>query len=575
MCIRDRYIARRKQAGGEAAVKNNGRFGLLSALYACTVLFTAFGLVQSLIEHCIDSSLVIALSIYIGILMLTCIWFNGPETFPFLFLFFASSLFFALFFSSKVMLNGVDAAETTVDTLQIYCEGYFRFSRHAGWYDLAPIDAIMKVFLLNLLGVGNPYDPSVTTLMYSALSVSILTFIFAFVKNFRGNFIRNCALSILLLTINPYSLLIGMSTPPTNFSLVFSMFAVMLASRVIYNISSSAADHASILLFTILTAQAVFAHPMSIMVPVYLLTSSIYLRRSHTNNRSFRYISSLALISIIIFLLKSIYTAVLSGVSSLIDAIIEGLTTFLFGGGPRDISVYLGGPPPPKSTLFSFAAFPSFMAALFFTETIRILKGKKGDRLTVLILSAVLVLGLAAAVTNLVSSHSRYLGRPSIVLGSFQCLIYLICMPARSKWKNALMILLGIMCLTSILSPNAMIEHYNVFTGGRWPREENFILSRFLVDHVDLEYVISVFNRFQKARLNLYFTHDILYYGHPYHHVEVLLTEKFLIPRLINAKSYWDFAGRLFVKYSGYIDLIDTSSESIVFNGWKWTMTWK
>ena len=132
------------------------------------------------------------------------------------------------------------------------------------------------------------------------------------------------------------------------------------------------------------------------------------------------------------------------------------------------------------------------------------------------------------------------------------------------------------MCLSSILSPNAMIEHYNVFTGGRWPREENFILSRYLLDHVDPEYVIRVFHGLDRAKLYLYFTPDILYYGHPYHHIEVLITEKFLIPGLINARSYWDFyGGRLFVRYAGYIDPVKISEGSTIFTGWKWVIVWE
>jgi len=569
-------MATRRQVGIEHAVEDNRRFKLFIALYACTVLLMVFGLVQSLIEYYISSSLIIALIIYIDILMLTYIWFNGTKEFPFLFLFFTSSLLFTHFFSSKAVLNGVDSTETMADTLQIYYEGSFRFSRHAGWYDWAPVDAIMKIFLLNILGVSDPYDPTVTTLMYSALSISILTYIFAFVKNFRGNFIKNSIIAILLLVVHPYSLLVGMSTPPTNFSLVFSLFAIMLASRIIYNIGSSATNRVLILLFIIFAAQAVLAHLKSIIIPIYLLTFSIYLKMSRMNDKPVKYIGFLVLISIVLFLLKSVYPPVLSGILGLVNVIVEGITTFLFGGWSRDIIVYQGGPPPPKSTLFSFAAFPGFMTAIFFIEFIRVYKGEKGDMFSVLVLSVVLILSLVAVVTNLVKPQSRYLGYPSIVLGSFQCLIYLSRMPIHSKWKYALVIMLGIMCLTSIFSPNAMVEHYNVFTGGRRPRVENFVLSSYLLNNVDPEYVVKVFYKLEKARLNLYFTPDILYYGHPYHHINILLVEKFLISGLIDARSYWDFTGeKSFAKYAGSIVMLDALNESIVFNGWKWVMTWK
>lgn len=568
------YMAARERAN-KGLIEGGQRTRIFSLLYICVSPLMTLGLIRSLSDHDIDLLLVVSISLYIVILTLTCIWFKGFLTFPFVLSFFTSSLLFAFFFSSKVMLNGIEAAETTVDTLQIYHEGHFQFSRHASWYDLAPIDAIMKVFLLYVLGINNPYDPTITTLIYSTLSTSILIFTFAFVKNFHGGFIRNCALAILLLSINPYSLLIEMSTPPTNFSLVFSMFAIMLASKRINNISGSIVDHTLIVSFILLTTSAVLAHPMSIMIPAYLLASLMYLVTSHANSKLTKAIRFLTLISITIFLSKLIYTGALYGASQLVDIIIEGFTTLLIGEGPKDISVYLGGPSPPKSTLFSFAAFPGFIAAVFFAEATRMLRGKRGDKLSVLILGVTLAFAAMAVVTNLATPSSRYLGYPAIVLASYQCMIYLANMPVRSKWKSMLIILLGIMCLSSVLSPNAMIEQYNVFTGGRWPREENFILSRFLINHVSLEYVASVFNGWENARLNLYFTCDILYYGYPYHHINVLLTERFLIPRLINARSYWDFAGRLFVKYSGYVYSIDLLNDNVVFNGWKWIMTWR
>jgi hypothetical protein len=121
-----------------------------------------------------------------------------------------------------------------------------------------------------------------------------------------------------------------------------------------------------------------------------------------------------------------------------------------------------------------------------------------------------------------------------------------------------------------------MIEQYKIFTGGRWPRIENFILSRYLIYNVDIEYVINVFYGREEAKLYLYFAPGISYYGYPFHHINVLLTERFLIPGVINTRSYWDFfGGRLFVKYASYINYTKIMNECIVFNGWKWIMTWE
>jgi hypothetical protein len=555
---------------------------IVSAMYLWAIILMITGMSSSIHWYKVDIVLIIGLVIYVCTLVFTVILFPAllkrSGHFALTLLFTVSTLLYVLFFSSKVLLNGVEAAETTVDTLQIYYEGCWRFSRHAGWYDVEPVDAVVKMFLLHVLGINNPYDAVITTLMYSTLSFSIVTFMFEFTKNLFSDSIKGWSIVILLMSIHPYALLIGMSTPPTNFSLVFSIFAIMIISKSIY--MNARTNYATLISFTIFTASAMLAHPMAIMIPAYLLAASLAISTYNPAKiRINNVIYSSTMISVILFLTKLVFTGVVLGARGLIDAILKGLTVFLSVEQPINVMAYEGSPnPPPKSTLFSFAGFIGFVSAIFLIELIKLMMGRKGDKITVFVMGTSLLLIVAGAITNIISFSSRYLAVPGIALGSFQSIIYLsniIKNSSYSKWKNILAMMIGIMCLASVLSPNAMIEEYNIFTGGRWPRIENFILSHYLVYHVDSRYVANVFYGWEKAKLNLYFAPDILYYGYPYHHINVLLTERFLIPGIINARSYWDFfGGRLFVKYAGYINYTKVIDESMIFNGWKWFMTW-
>jgi hypothetical protein len=538
------------------------------------------GVGSSVYWYKVDTVLILGLVIYIFTLVFTVILtptlLKRSRRFILTLLFMVSTFLYVFFFSSKVLLNGVEAAETTVDTLQIYYEGHWIFSRHASWYDMAPVDAIVKVFLLLVLGINNPFDAVITTLMYSALSFSLVIYVFGFAKNLFTDSIKGWSIIILMMSIHPYALFIGMSAPPTNFSLVFSAFAIIHISKYFYVIART--DYATLISFTIFTASAALAHPMAIMVPAYLLAVSLAISTYiSAKKRISNVIYSSAIISLIIFLIKLVYTGVSLGAKVLIDILLKGLISLLFIEQPIDVATYVGSPnPPPKSTLFSFAGFIGFISAIFLIELIKLMR-RKGDKITVFVMGTSLLFIVAGVITNVIISFSRYLAVPGIVLSSFQSIIYLSNITKNylySKWKHMLVIMLSIMCLASILSPNAMIEQYNVFTGGRWPRIENFILSHYLVYHVDPRYVANVFYGLEEAKLNLYFTQDILYYGYPYHHINVLLTERFLIPGIINARSYWDFPGRLFVKYSGYIDYTKFINESIIFNGWKWYMSW-
>jgi len=555
---------------------------IVSAMYLWAVLLMITGVSSSVYWYKVDTVVILGLALYVCTLVFTVIltptMLKRSRHFLLTLLFMASTFLYALFFSSKVLLNGVEAAETTVDTLQIYYEGRWVFSRHAGWYDLAPVDAVVKVFLLRVLGINNPYDAVITTLMYSALSFSVVIYMLGFAKSLFNDSIKGWSIAILLMSIHPYALLIGMSTPPTNFSLALSAFTIMLVSKNIY--MNARTDYATLISLTIFTASAILAHPMAIMIPAYLLAVSLAISTYNpVKIRINSAIYSSAIISLILFLTKLVFTGVSLGAKTLIDILLKGLITLLSIEQPIDVMTYEGSPnPPPKSTLFSFAGFIGFIGAIFLIELIKLVMKRKGDKIAVFVMGASLLLIVAGAITNIVSSFSRYLAVPGIVLSSLQSIVYLSNITKNSsysKWKNMLVIMLGIMCLASILSPNAMIEQYNVFTGGRWPRIENFILSSYLVHYVDPEYVINVFYGREGAMLNLYFTPDILYYGYPYHHINVLLTERFLIPGVINARSYWDFSGgRLFVKYAGYIDYEEIINESIVFNGWRWIMTW-
>jgi len=555
---------------------------IVSAMYLWTAILMIIGMGLSVYWYKVDIVLILGLVTYVCTLVFTVIsslaLLKRSRSLSFTLLFMVSTFLYVLFFSSKVLLNGVEATETTTDTLQIYYEGCWRFSRHAGWYDLAPVDAIVKVFLLYVLGVNNPYDAVITTLMYGALAFSIIIFLFGFAKELFSDSIKGWSVVILLMSIHPYALLIGMSTPPTNFSLVFSTFAIMVISRSIY--MSARTDYATLMSFVIFAISAMLAHPMAIAIPAYLLTISLVISiYNPVKAGSSNTIYLPALISMILFLVKLVFTGVSLGAKTLVDILLKGLMTLLFIEKPVDIIAYEGSPNlPPRSTLFSFAGFIGFISATFLTELIKLVRRRNADKITVFVMGTSLLLILAGVITNLITSFSRYLAVPGIVLGSFQSIIYLgsiIKNTLHPKWRNALVAMLGIMCLASILSPNAMIEEYNIFTGGRWPRIENFILSHYLVYHVDPRYVANVFYGWEKAKLNLYFAQDILYYGHPYHHINVLLTERFLIPGTINARSYWDFSGgRLFVKYTGYINYTKIIDESMIFNGWKWFMTW-
>jgi len=542
-----------------------------------------YGLIESISSLTITNVLVLGLSVYI--LSLIYIFLKSTSKKPsslILLFFYIDTVLFATTFSSKALINGIDATETTTDVLQIWYAKHFYFSRHAGWYDLAPIDAILKNYLMNILGVKNPYDPLLTTFMYTALAISFITALFTTIKKMGFKGIGSYALALLLSASNAYVLLLGMSSPPTNFSLVFSMIVIFLITSNIYNTSNTTknVENFPLITFTLLFLAAVLAHPMAMIVPIYILAVLIYLiRLRRADNQRTRLFFLAFLISVSVFLLKAIYTGLSEGLSTMIRLMAEAFVE-LSAGIHLNIQAFPGSPvEPPKSILISYTALPAFLGAIFVAEFLKKLKKNVDcDDFILFTFPVSLVFIFIGFIVTIVVPYSRYTAVPAVTLGAFQATIYLLKKRISRfiSWRKLLLAsLIGLMTLISVLSPNALTEQYNVFTGGRWPRVENFVLSEFVFDHVDQNYAVAVFYGTETARLKLYFSNDILLYGHPYLDIDCLIVERLLIPGIVNTRSYWDFqGGRFFLTYGGFVSELNPSTENIVLNAWRWVGTW-
>jgi hypothetical protein len=443
------------------------------------------------------------------------------------------------FYSAKPLLNGVDATETTADTLQIFIVGHWAFSRHAGWYDFAPVDSIIKVFMIYITGINNPYDPVTTSLVYFASALALLLFLIAFSKKFFYRTFYAYIVAILILSIHPYSLIAQLAVPPVNLALQFSMFPLIIITKTIYN--NQINQSSMFLIYSIFVFSAILAHPVSIFILIYIFLSIISFI-STKNLPLIRILFNYFIIFLILFLIKLVFTAMLSGV-----------------------------------IFFSFAAFIGFISAVVVLEIFKAYKYKNYNKMVLLtLLFSLIFIGLGVSLNQILSS-SRYLAIPGIMLASFISIIYisyLLSLPSNSVWKYMLFLLVSMIVLFTLFSPNALIEQYNIFTGGRWARIENFILSKIVIYNVDQHYVEDTYYGVIKTMLYVYFYPDILYYGHPYHQIDVLFTQRFLIPGIINVRSYWDVYNRYFIAYGGYLNNSMVGASNIVINGWKWVVTW-
>jgi len=551
---------------------------LILLLLTTSLAFLLYGLIESISQLTITNVLIVGFLIYIATLTYIFLVSSiNKQSFSILFLFYLSTLLFVTPFSSKPLINGVDTIEATTDVLQIWYDKHFSFSRHAGWYDFAPVNAITKNFLLNILGINSPYDPSITSMIYISLSISYILALFAFLERMCCKNLKYYALAVLCSASNSYAILLNMSGPPVNYSLTLGMISVFLVTIMIYK-NDVEYTHRLYIPFSLITLTSILAHPTGILIPLYIMSAIFYL---FINKRyKAKELFYLLLISFLMIALKALYTGLNEGLSTLLNILLTAFRELLSGDLRSDIKVFYGSPEaPPKSILVSYVALPAMLTAILIVETIKKLrKNSRVNTFILFIISVIIPLIFIGFIINLVISYSRYFAVSAIALGGFVMLLYM------SEFKNIkfyklektlfiVLIFLGV--LISVLSPNALTEQYNLFTGGRWPRIENFILAKFLFDHIDLNYVTAVFYGVEKPKLTLYLSNDILLYGHPYHQIECLIVERLLIPGIINTRSYWDFYwGRLFLTYKiGYE--FDALSENVILNAWKWVAAWK
>ena len=132
-------------------------------------------------------------------------------------------------FGSRHLVTGIEEHETTSDMINIYVNGYFRWSIHGAHYDLAPLDAILKVMLAYIIG-NNIYDSILASLMYSSYGLVAFLLVYSLVKRSGVNPVPFLLLSMLSY---PYSPMVGLSVPPVPLSQLHAISATTIILKPI------------------------------------------------------------------------------------------------------------------------------------------------------------------------------------------------------------------------------------------------------------------------------------------------------------------------------------------------------
>ncbi|MCR8487096.1 MAG: hypothetical protein NDP22_01620 [Crenarchaeota archaeon] len=445
--------------------------------------------------------------------------------------------------SAKWLIRGVDAEETSADTLNIYYNGGFQYSMHAGWYDLAPVDSILKVMLLRVCGNNDPFSSSETFLISFIAGLSLYILVYIYVKMLSLKYML--PLIPALLALHPYAFLPGVATTPTNIAI-----ALALASLIMFLHSTQNSSRSHLIVSRILFITSLLAHPFTISILIFIVACLLakYFDGSLRSQDVSFFLSTL-----ILWLTKTIYTATLYGVVSIWNSIANGV----FQVWERESLISfknIGYFNSPKLALASFSASLGIIGGITVVISYYALRRRHVKNCMWLSFS----IAFFACFTGVSSffgalgGQSRYTLVPFASLFFFPILFY--CKVKHASWL--LKALITFASVLTILAPNFMPDQYSFAMAAKVADRTMFEISAFLFEKLDPIFVI---NRFQgTSDMRLYINQKSKFIRNMGE--AGLIVDKLILRGVVSARSYWNFVGR------GPFDAVEESCEYSTFN---------
>ncbi len=529
------------------------------------ILITLFGLGTALSLTILREN--ILLVIY-DILFIALIPFIKLDSTRDKILFHALSMAFIVTLAGHMIYYGADSQETTADTLQIFINGHFTHSMHAPWYNLAPVDAILKVMMLRVFNINNPYDPYTESLIFIALG--ILAYIIIYIALSNNEKTRPYAtLAPAILIMNPYSIGGSLSVPPDIIALTFSV--VILTYVLVIN--HLRLDLRILLVLIIMFITATLAHPYSLIVPIILLAQLIGLRikignTPNNHHNYYNYVLIALTLSSVIWIAKSIYTAAANGVVPYAVQLLNAVEMALFGEQHQVIlvgNILSGYGGAPRISLLGFSASIGVLGAFWILSLMKVIKDRS-SRAVQLMLGLTVVLSITAAAylsTLVIRGFSRAPGVLSLSVIPTFVASYLYLRKNHSV-NRYLSIIICLTALLTLITPGIHPANFNIPQSVRYSTINDVIFWNMVFTYIPSNYFktyqvsTNVLCTYQTAPIMLGSNGGVLADD---------LVQYVIIPGIVHAQSYWDFVGKPPILSFTPNDLI-TKRLNLVFSGW-------
>jgi len=389
------------------------------------------------------------------------------------------------------LLNYVDAQETTLDTLNIFITGGWRFSYHSGTYDALPYDCVLKVFMLNILGLKEPTCVIPDMILDCSIAVVTTFSVILFVRYLNLPFTVGLLTAITLSSMG----YLGPTVPPGNFSLMFSILFIAILSKCMVN----GFRQSYVLLMNVFFACGILAHEMTalLLIPLGILFFSlVYSTKVRGEGGGIhRYLKLLICFCLVVWLTILVYTGMLMITYAYVHRYVQNLLGGIATGPGRTTRSFEYMPVSIKVVyLLPLAIVCAFMVNIFKDMVFKqrtLFKNKTLDSLFMSIYIGGIVTGLASGLSLLghytMTAHLGafaflYMGLGMVPI--FARLLYGRIKKRRSVIAKRLLIAIIIIVVSlGFLTPHKMPDQYVYSESLRGGTLEDYNFSEFLIGH--------------------------------------------------------------------------------------------
>lgn len=479
--------------------------------------------------------------------------------------------------STGMVINGIEAQETTADTINIFFNNGFSSSIHNPAYDMAPVDSLIKVAVLRILGIQDPFNPFISMLIYSLAGIAVLLFLWWLVKTVKHEELVWVLPAILVLA--PYTLGAPLSVPPGNLANAFVIIAAV--SILIPVVSKTQRTRAVFVIYILTSTVAIFTHPLAIgLLPFTLIIFassklSVNSALRHVDKRLILFYTSVVIVTGLVWSSKAIVFSTAYGELHLIERILNpsfssalssGASSYAFGNAPN-------------LSLITYTSLIGVCGGIALIELFRFIINKTHKPSPFFLANCIVYLVLASVTVFTLqngSSQSRYLLSPYTSLIAIVILLYIIerIDKLSISRRKLLGLMISLMAIGTMISPITFPDQYSFQQANKFSTSNDYAIMSYVIAYMPSSYFVDSLSSSSKDFV-LYQIGQSSKMNTPMTAVPVwsnLIAEHYVVNNTIPQQTMAGLVNNGPIRFTREDTVANMTSNNVVFSGWVYVL---